>query len=88
MPRKRIALSRDHRSLVMYALMSYMLISYRPSPLLRVDLWGDIPCHPPAGKDRLMPSKKVTLGLASQLPCVSILRFSRGEPRGPTLPET
>lgn len=41
-----------------------------------------------AGKDWLMPSKKVALGLASQLPCVFILLFSWGEPHGPTLPKT
>lgn len=43
MPRKHIALSRDHRYLVMYALMSYMLISHGPSPPSRVGLWATFP---------------------------------------------
>lgn len=45
-PRTRFALSRGHRSLVMFVLMSYMLISHGPSPPLRMGLWGDIPRHP------------------------------------------
>lgn len=45
-PRMRFALSRGRHSLVMFALMSYMLISHGPSPPLQMGLWGDIPRHP------------------------------------------
>lgn len=46
-----------HHSLVMFALMSYMLISHGPSPPLQMGLWGDIPSHPLAGKDQVVPRK-------------------------------
>lgn len=42
----RFALSRGRHSLVMFALMSYMLISHGPSPPLQMGLWGDIPRYP------------------------------------------
>lgn len=48
----------DHHSLVMFALMSYMLISHGPSPPLRMGLWGDILSHPLASKDQMIPRKR------------------------------
>lgn len=47
-----------HHSLVMFTLMSYMLISYGPSPPLQMGLWGDIPSHPLVGDLRIMPREQ------------------------------
>lgn len=43
MPRMCFALPCGHHLLVMFALMSYMLVSHGPSPLSQMSLWGDIP---------------------------------------------